>query len=358
MARISHWVLVILIGGLSLQGMAETVGSQAPPNYLSFATEDERNNIEIFKSASPSVVWITNTAFRRAPFSRNVQAIPQGTGSGFIWNNQGYVVTNFHVIKGADKLTVTLADQSAWQAKVVGIAPDKDLAVLLIDAPQALLKPLPVGDSQQLEVGRKVLAIGNPFGLDTTLTVGVISALGREIESPTQRKIQDVIQTDAAINPGNSGGPLLNSLGQLVGVNTAIYSPSGASAGIGFAIPVNAVKKTIPQLIQFGRVVRPIIGIEQAPDRWAQRYGIKGIAVVRSQRGLPAAKAGIIGMNRDRRGKIVLGDIIIGIDGAAVLNSDDLLTILEGHKAGDRITVTTQREGDIRNYELVLAPAS
>ena len=200
-----------------------------------FRTDDERNNIDVFKAASPSVVTVTNQTLVRDRYSLDLQTVPQGAGTGFIWNDQGIVVTNFHVIENARQIRITLADQSSWPAQVIGLAPEKDLAVLKIAAPKAQLIPLPLGDSSALEVGRKVLAIGNPFGLDATLTTGVVSALGREIDAPNQRKIRGVIQTDAAINPGNSGGPLLNSQGQLIGVNTMIYSPSGASAGIGFA---------------------------------------------------------------------------------------------------------------------------
>ena len=211
------------------------------PNYREFKTNDEENNIEIFKRASPSVVHITNSRLVRSFYSLNPQEVPQGTGTGFIWNKEGYIVTNFHVIQQANVVTVTLQNGSSYDAVPIGSDPDKDLAVLKIDAEAADLNPIILGDSSLLEVGRKVIAIGNPFGLDTTMTVGVVSALGREIDSVSRRKIRDVIQTDAAINPGNSGGPLLNSLGQLVGVNTAIYSPSGGSSGIGFAIPVKTV---------------------------------------------------------------------------------------------------------------------
>jgi S1-C subfamily serine protease len=212
-------------------------------DYLSFATDDEANTTEVFSNASPSVVYVTSTALRRQMFSLNVMEIPQGAGSGFVWDDSGLIVTNYHVVARSNRLTVTLSDQREFEAQVVGLAPERDLAVLrLLDPPEGLVE-LPLGDSSELSVGRKVLAIGNPFGLDTTLTVGVVSALGREIQSPSGRQIRGVIQTDAAINPGNSGGPLLNSLGQLIGVNTAIYSPSGASAGIGFAIPVNTVER-------------------------------------------------------------------------------------------------------------------
>ena len=313
-------------------------------NYLTFKTEDEANNIEIFKKASPSVVYVTNKAVRQDFFSFNVQEIPQGTGTGFIWDKSGIIVTNFHVIQGANKVTITLQNGKELDAKVIGVAPGKDLAVLKVSTGE-LLKSLPLGDSTLLEVGRKVIAIGNPFGLDTTLTVGVVSALGREIDAVSNRKIHGVIQTDASINPGNSGGPLLNSLGQLVGVNTAIYSPSGASAGIGFAIPVNIVKKIVPQLIEFGHIVRPGLGIETAPDYWANRYGIEGVLIVSTIPGMPADRAGISGMSRDRRGNIVLGDIVIRIDDKKITNNDDLLTVLEQHKEGDKVELVIERDG-------------
>jgi S1-C subfamily serine protease len=214
---------------------------------------------------------------------------------------------------------------------------------------------LPLGDSSELTVGRKVLAIGNPFGLDTTLTTGVVSALGREIKAPSNRLIRGVIQTDAAINPGNSGGPLLNSLGQLVGVNTAIYSPSGASAGIGFAIPVNTVKEVVPQLISYGRVLRPIIGVELASDRWVRRYRINGLPVVRVYPGLPADKAGIKGAYRNSRGEIALGDVITHINDKPVRSNDDYLSALEEYEIGDTVTVRSRRGDEDKRFEVTLS---
>lgn len=319
---------------------------RAATDYLSFATEDETNNTEIFRAASPAVVYVTKTELRRrSVFSLDVMEIPAGSGSGFVWDESGLVVTNFHVIAGASALHVTLQDGSEHEAELIGVAPEKDLAVLrLLDAPDKLTA-LPLGDSSELSVGRKVLAIGNPFGLDTTLTVGVVSALGREIRSPSNRRIRGVIQTDAAINPGNSGGPLLNSLGQLVGVNTAIYSPSGASAGIGFAIPVNTVREVVPQLIAYGRILRPILGVELASDRWIQRYGIEGVPILRVYPGLPADEAGLRGAWRTRRGEIMLGDIIVAIDDQPVRSNDDYFAIMEQHQPGDRVEITT-RYGD------------
>ena len=323
-------------------------------DYLTFATEDEKNSTEIFSRASPSVVYVTNTALRRSLFSLNVQEIPRGSGTGFVWNESGLIVTNFHVISGAHRLIVTLGDQREFDAQVVGVAPEKDLAVLRIENPPQDLKSLPLGDSSELSVGRKVLAIGNPFGLDTTLTTGVVSALGREIQAPSGRTIRGVIQTDAAINPGNSGGPLLNSLGQLVGVNTAIYSPSGASAGIGFAIPVNIIKDVIPQLISYGKVLHPIIGVELASDRWIRRYGIEGVPIVHVYPGLPAAKAGLEGARQIGSREIELGDVITHIEDKEVRSSDDYLSILENYEPGDKVTIKTLRKDEALNFEVEL----
>jgi S1-C subfamily serine protease len=323
-----------------------------------FLTNDEQNNISVFKSASPSVVFVTNTQLRRQRFSLNVMEIPRGSGTGFIWDESGLIVTNFHVVQGANKITIELQSNKSYQATVIGSAPEKDIALLKIDAPNEDLQPLPLGDSTSLAVGRKVLAIGNPFALDTTLTVGVVSALGREIKSITNRTIKNVIQTDAAINPGNSGGPLLNSNGQLVGVNTAIYSPTGASAGIGFAIPVNAVKVIIPQLIEHGKLIRPVLGIETLTDYWTRRLRVKGVAILSVREGLPAAKAGMVGVREDRRGKIHLGDVIIAINGQNVVNEDSLLNQLEQFSPGDTVEVTTLKDEKIHNYNVQLvAPA-
>ena len=330
----------------------------AQPSYENFKTDDEANNIEVFKQASPSVVYITNSRLvRRSYYSLNPQEIPQGSGSGFIWSRDGYVVTNFHVIQQASRLTVTLQDGTSYDAEVVGVEPDKDVAVLRIAAPREKLVPLATGDSSLLEVGRKVIAIGNPFGLDTTLTVGVVSALGREIDSVSRRKIRDVIQTDAAINPGNSGGPLLNSLGQLIGVNTAIYSPSGASSGIGFAIPVNIVKKIVPELITYGKVQTPTLGIALLPPQYADYYrqsaGLEGVIVMEVIEGGSPEREGMRGLRESARG-IMLGDVIVAVDDEPVLNEDDLLNALEHHRAGDIVTVNTLRESEKRSYRIEL----
>ena len=332
-----------------------STAAAANPRTPQFATDDETNTMQVFNFASPSVVFVTNETLVRDRWTLRLHTVPKGSGSGFIWDEQGHVVTNFHVIEKARKITITLQDRSEWPAQLVGSAPEKDLAVLKINAPRELLKPLVSGESAGLSVGRKVLAIGNPFGLDTTLTTGVVSALGREIEAAGNRTIRNVIQTDAAINPGNSGGPLLDSSGRLIGVNTAIYSPSGASVGIGFAIPVDTVKKIVPELIAHGRLVRPILGIESAPDQWASRYDFEGVAVLRTAPGMPADEAGLRGVYRGNRGGWQLGDVIVGIDGQPVRNYDDLMNLLENRQPGDRVRVDYVRDGDAYQTSLVLA---
>ena len=338
------------------QVVSQTAPQTAPPSYADFHTDDETNNIDIFKRASASVVNITNSRLVRSPYSLNPQSVPQGSGTGFVWGDEGYIVTNFHVVQQANRVTVTLQDGSTFDARAVGLDPDKDLAVLKIEAEDVKLVPVELGDSGLLEVGRKVIAIGNPFGLDTTMTVGIVSALGREIDSISQRKIRDVIQTDAAINPGNSGGPLLNSLGQLVGVNTAIYSPSGASSGIGFAIPVNTVKRVVPELIAYGRVQTPILGITPVPqpDYYRRLWGIQGVIVMGTVPNTEPALKGMRGLSRSQRGRIQLGDVIVEIDGNKITNESDYADVMEEHRPGDIVEVITQRDNQRLRYEIEL----
>ncbi|MCG8415448.1 MAG: trypsin-like peptidase domain-containing protein [Pseudomonadales bacterium] len=336
--------------------LATTYSSAQTVDYSEFATNDEANNIEVFKRTSPSVVNITNSRLVRSFYSLNPQEVPQGSGTGFVWDANGHIVTNFHVVQQADRVLVTLQDGTTYAARAVGLDPSRDLAVLKIEAPDQELIPVIPGDSALLEVGRKVIAIGNPFGLDTTMTVGVVSALGREIDSVNRRKIRDVIQTDAAINPGNSGGPLLNSLGQLVGVNTAIYSPSGGSSGIGFAIPVNTVKRVVPELIQFGRVQTPILGITRIPqpDYYRQLWGIEGVIVLDTVEGTDPERLGMRGLARSEQGRIVLGDVIVEVDGQPIRNEVDLTVVMEQKRPGDSVSVVTLRDNELQRYQIQL----
>ena len=304
---------------------------------------DEQNTIDIFRSAAPSVVYITSIAVRRNLFSLNVYEIPQGTGSGFIWDRQGRIVTNFHVISDASRLEVTLADHSSWKASLGGAAPDRDLAVLQITAPASKLQPIAVGESNNLLVGQKVFAIGNPFGLDQTLTTGIVSALGREITAVTGRTIHDVIQTDAAINPGNSGGPLLDSAGRLIGVNTAIYSPSGASSGIGFAVPVGEVNRVVPQIISKGKVLRPGLGVTLANRSLTGDLGLEGVLVLKVVSGSAAEQAGLRGTSQVGDG-LVLGDIILAVNGRKVTDYDSLRDEIERYEVGASVLLTLLRD--------------
>jgi S1-C subfamily serine protease len=264
------WILLVLLvaaglgGGLVYQlGRVASAGGLMPGTQPRAVTargslaDDEQATIELFKAVSPSVVHVTNLAVKHEPFSLNAQVVPRGTGTGFIWDENGFIVTNYHVVDGASAVRVILSDHSAYESTRIWGYPDKELAVIRIDAPKEKLKPIAVGTSGDLQVGQKTFAIGNPFGLDQTLTTGIVSALERQIESANGRPIPGVIQTSAAINPGNSGGPLLDSAGRLIGVNTAILSPSGAFAGIGFAIPVDEVNRLVPQLIAYGKVAEP-----------------------------------------------------------------------------------------------------
>jgi len=315
-----------------------------PTPQVSGRSSDELATIHLFAAASPSVVHITTHTLERDYFSLNVMEVPQGTGSGFVWDEAGHVVTNYHVIEGASGAQVALADHSTWPADLVGVAPDKDLAVLKINAPADRLHPIPVGTSRDLQVGQSSLAIGNPFGLDQTLTTGVISALGREIASRTGRPIKDVIQTDAAINPGNSGGPLLDSAGKLVGMTTAIFSPSGAYAGIGFAIPADTIRWVVPELIKHGKLIRPTLAISIAPDSLTDRLGIRGVLILAVEKDSSAAAAGLRGTTRDIRGEVTWGDVIVQVDDLPIQSADDLLDALERCCVGDQVTLTVERD--------------
>lgn len=330
---------------------SKTFKSSTKSNTLSKLNSDENAVIELFEDAAKSVVFITTSTLEQSYWSLDVTEIPKGSGTGFMYDNEGHIVTNFHVLDGGQKFTVTLSDQSSYDAEVVGWEPGKDLAILKIEAPKSKIHPLPFSISSNLRVGQSVYAIGNPFGFDQTLTTGVISALGREITAINGRKIYDVIQTDAAINPGNSGGPLLNSSGELIGVNTAIYSPSGAYSGIGFSIPVDVVNIVVPDLITYGKVNRPIMGIELVNERYVKEEG----AMISSVRkGSPADNSGLIGLTKTRNGRVLAGDIIKAINGERIRTNEDLIQTLEKYKPKDEIKVTYTRGDKVFEVDLIL----
>lgn len=329
---------------LLLSGILLTSGpAHAQPARVGLL-EDEKNTIDVFGATAHAVVYIRNERVARNYWTGDMSAQQQGTGSGFVWDEEGHVVTNYHVLQGGNRFFVVFADGTEYAATPRGWDPTKDLAVLRIDAPRARLQPLVAGDSSGLVVGQKVLAIGNPFGLDQTLTTGVISALGREIRSVGGRPIIDVIQTDASINPGNSGGPLLDSRGRLIGVNTAIINRTGANVGIGFAVPVNTVMRIVPQLIKNGRVSRAGLGIDIVSDPVARRWGIEGVGIRAVAALSPAGRAGLRALQVDQRRRVLLGDVIVEIDGEAIRSNDDLFKILDRYAPGDEVEVVVLRD--------------
>ena len=351
--------LLLLLVGLVLMTawqsipliQAEFLASRAEPRAVTPRGDlaaDEQATIALFEQARDSVVFIATTERVVNPWTRNALQVPRGTGSGFVWDRLGHVVTNDHVIAGASAATVRLADGRAYNAVLVGTSPAHDLAVLRIGVGTGRPEPLPIGTSHDLRVGQKVFAIGNPFGLDWTLTTGIISALNRELPSETGAVIERLIQTDAAINPGNSGGPLLDSAGRLIGVNTAIYSPSGASAGIGFAVPVDTVNRVVPRLIAQGRYIRPSLGIraeEQLNAALSARLGIEGVFVLEVEPGSAAERAGIRPARLGRDAGFQTGDVILEVEGRPLRRVAELLAALDWHAPGDTITLTILRDG-------------
>jgi putative serine protease PepD len=356
-------LLIALVSGLFAAGMvavADRISNRFHPSTAAFTegapagisdpatSTDEQNNIEVYRTLSPGVVFIHSTSYAR-DFLGFVEP-QEGSGSGSIIDQQGNILTNYHVIEGAQKLSVSLGGQKDYAARVVGGDPDTDLAVIrLIEKPAGPLTVIPLGDSDKLVVGQKVLAIGNPFGLDRTLTTGVISGLQRPIRARNTRLIEGAIQTDASINPGNSGGPLLDSHGRMIGINSQILSPSGTSAGVGFAVPVSIAKRVIPQILQTGQVKRPKLGISTR-DVSAFRNQVdlplsEGVLIVQVARGGAAAQAGLRGLQPTEDGDVELGDIITGIDNDKIGNSDDLFRVLDKHKVGDVVQVQVWRAG-------------
>ena len=327
----------------------------APALPAGALSADEENTISVFREAAPAVVFVTNVALEQNQ-RMDEFAVPQGAGSGFIWDKQGHVVTNYHVVQGGDAFLVTFDDQTQVQAKLVGTDANKDIAVLQIAEKRAKLKPIDVGSSDKLQVGQQVLAIGNPFGLDHSLTKGIISALGRVVQGIGGVTIHDMIQTDAAINPGNSGGPLLDSSGHLIGMNTMIYSRSGSSAGVGFAVPVAFIKRIVPQLIQYGKVIRPGVGITvlTAGQKYYLLGDADGVIIDQVVRGGPAARAGLRGGRHLPGGRYAPGDMIVGVDGHAVKDFDDLFNALDLYKVGDSVTVKIKRDGKEMTFPIKL----
>jgi len=329
---------------------------------------DEQRLVDLFERVSPSVVFVSTKSLMQYSnmFGRRFTQEVGGEGSGFVWDEQGHVVTNFHVLatqRGggaiglANEVNVVLADGSSHRAAIIGVAPEDDLAVLRLENPPARLRPIEVGTSADLRVGQSVLAIGNPFGLDQTLTSGIVSALGRSITSMADVEIDGVIQTDAAINPGNSGGPLLDSAGRLIGVNTAIRSPSGGSAGVGFAVPVDTVNQTVPEIIVYGRKLRPSLGIDRVDPGFASRLGVRrGVLIGVVKPGGAAHRAGLVGSYENRRGDIVLGDIIVGVGDRDVNTWSDLVRAMERHRDGDKVQFRVVRNNEERKVTVELDP--
>lgn len=361
-----HWAFgvaaLLLTGWIIVSAFTNPKGAvlreTAPRGALA---SDEQATIALFETAKSSVVSITTSERRFDIYTMNPVDAPRGTGSGFIWDDRGHIVTNNHVIAGATGATVRLADGRAFRAALVGTSPEHDLAVLRIGVALNRPAPVPLGTSADLRVGQNVFAIGNPFGLDWTLTTGVVSALEREIPRDEGGVIRGLIQTDAAINPGNSGGPLLDSSGRLIGINTVIYSPSGASAGIGFAVAADTVNRVVPQLIAQGRYIRPSIGVEIDPrpdSPLVQRLGVSGVLITRVVAGSGAERAGLRGVRYGTGGEIIPGDVILSIDGTPTPSAERLRTALDGHEVGEALTLRLYRDNAEREVVVTLQPAS
>ena len=354
------WAIAIVFAAF-MQGMiVEASAADAAPRPVTPRGElsaDEKATIELFEKSRNSVVFISTRTQVQDFWSRNIFSVPRGTGSGFIWDDSGHVITNYHVIEEASEATIRLANGNDYTAKLVGVSPIHDIAVLKINVSQKRPPPLPIGSSHDLKVGQKVYAIGNPFGLDWTLTNGIVSALDRSLTEENGVTIEHLIQTNAAINPGNSGGPLLDSAGRLIGINTAIYSPSGANAGIGFAVPVDTVNRVVPQLIRHGKYTRPALGIqidERINQRLAAVLNIKGVIILKVPPGTPAATAGLKGVTSTRNGDIIPGDIITAIEGKAIDSVSKLVARLDDFKVGDKTRLTVMRQGKSREVQVTL----
>lgn len=334
-----------------------TSSSFAKVNDSQLALEDEKNTVDVFQSSVKSVVHISNIRIaRRGWFTMDSVEIPAGAGSGFIWDKEGHIVTNYHVVDGGDRFTVRFhKDRKEYKAKFVGGEPAKDIAVLKLETMPDKIFPVEAGSSSALMVGQKALAIGNPFGLDHTLTTGVVSAIGRKIRGYSNIKIYGMIQTDCSINPGNSGGPLYNSRGQLIGMNTMIYSNTGSSAGVGFAVPVDTISRLVPQLIKHGKVIQPGLGVVPLEKYYYDYFNItEGLVIKAVKPKSPADKAGIKGIEQDRNGRYYLGDVIIAIDDKQIKNFDDIYNILGNYSVGDKVKVSLKSQKKVREVKVEL----
>lgn len=357
------WILLALVVVMFVWPTIKAwigIGVSAEPRAITprgELAEFEKTTTELFSNVSPSVVYLTTRSRIASPYSFRAVEVEAGSGSGFMWDEAGHIVTNFHVLQDASSARVVLWDQSSHEASLVGGSPDHDLAVLKIRAPAAKLRPVPIGESDDLLVGQAVFAIGNPFGLNQTLTTGVVSAKSRTIQSPTGRSIEDVIQIDAAINPGNSGGPLLDSAGRLIGVNTAIYSPSGTSAGVGFAIPVDTVNRVVPQIIASGRYAPPQLGVRVHSELSAvvtDRLDTNGVLILEVVEGSGAAAAGLRGTIVGETDFEQVGDIIQKIGDYDVSNMNEMLEALEHYRKGDSVVVEFLRDDQKRSAKVTL----
>lgn len=342
----------------SFQVSAKQLDSSS--NELSNLTRAEQTNVNVFEKTVKSVVNISSIRTVRDFWNMKHHEVPAGSGSGYVWDESGHIVTNAHVIDQGEDFFVTFhGDKNKYKAKRVGMIREKDIAVIkLIDKPKNLV-PLQIASSTNLKVGQKAIAIGSPFGLDHTMTTGIISALARTLRGYGNVQITGMIQTDASINPGNSGGPLLNSAGKLIGMNTMIFSSSGSSAGVGFAVPVDTIATIVPQLIKHGKVVRPIIGVQLLPDHIKKQFRIKsGVVVTEVFKNSPAKKAGIKGFSKDRQGRWTLGDVLLKINGKDINSFEDIYSILGDYKVGDKVDVTYQRGDNVKTTKIELTASS
>ena len=330
--------------GFALCLASQTLNAALPAHLLA----SEKTIIAVFQRAAPRVVNVQNHRYRRTGFfSAEVTEVPQGSGSGFLWDQSGHVVTNFHVVEGGHRVTASFGDGKTFETQLAGVEPRKDIAVLRLKGWTkklgAQLHGFPLAVSSKVLVGQMALAIGSPFGLDQTLTTGIVSALGRSIYGIGDVTIRDMIQTDAPINPGNSGGPLLDSRGHLLGMNTMILSKSGSSSGVGFAVPASTIRRVVEQILRYGKVRQPGLGIMPFSDSIAQRLGVRGVVVHKVLPGSGAAAAGLRDTRRDRHGSIVLGDVVVAINSERVEDFDDLYNVLENKAIGSTVTVKVLR---------------